>query len=198
MNSLIIFTLISILLATAYILELNIIEITTSDNKKDFKEDTIDFPLLITITFILPLLYYIFIYFNKKKTKECLLLIKGHFLNTINTLCITAFIKGLIKKEGPFKRNKTPDMYYNSSFPSGHSSILISSTLYFIYFNNKRNFKYDKILYFLMILLAILGCSTRILDGKHDIIDVIAGISLGIYVFIINIFLLKYELKKMK
>jgi membrane-associated phospholipid phosphatase len=98
-----------------------------------------------------------------EKDKEGMLQFgKGYLLNDIST----RLIKGLIKKERPDKSN------FNS-FPSGHTSIAFQSASFI---QKRYGWKFGIPAY---ALAGFVGYS-RIQAKKHDIVDVLAGMVLGI------------------
>jgi len=89
------------------------------------------------------------------------------------------FTKGLLLTEGityglKLSVNKPrPDMSNNNSFPSGHTSTTFQSASFI---HRRYGFKYSLPAY----ALAGFTAASRISSDKHDILDVLSGVVIGI------------------
>lgn len=110
---------------------------------------------------------------------------KGEFIAMIlfSSTLVNSLLKGIFFAPRPFQVdsdiiNKRPSSATGTSFPSGHSQI--SSSFYgsiYLYFPIKK-------LLFLFVPVVLLIGFSRMYLGAHFLTDVVAGISMGLFVAI--------------
>ena len=108
-------------------------------------------------------------------------------INTLSIIIINSFIKLIIQRPRPDGYRLISES--NFSFPSAHS--MISTVFYgfliYIIYNEIKNKKIKYLLIFILSILIVLICISRIYLGVHYLSDTIAGFALSIiYLMIIT------------
>ncbi len=99
-------------------------------------------------------------YFYFKRPKEMKLLLIALFAN----IFLVTFLKNFFNIPRPFDKGIDP------SFPSAHASLS---------FGLARFLKFNEMLYYLGLLLALFVSFGRVYTGYHTVVDVVAGGVLG-------------------
>ncbi|XP_002740908.1 polyisoprenoid diphosphate/phosphate phosphohydrolase PLPP6-like [Saccoglossus kowalevskii] len=119
----------------------------------------------------------VLLYVTRNNSNECQFII-NLLAGQILDLVITATVKVAIKRQRPHGNKK--DMFATVSidaysFPSGHSSRVVMVMCLFL-FEFTFTFKW---MYFVVILWSSSVCISRILLGRHHVLDVVGGVVLG-------------------
>lgn len=158
--------------------------------------ETVDFWAIVCVAvFVVPCIVYIIRKASEKKeilidgTLEC-------YFGMITSNFIVNFLKYVVGKKRPDYNSRIEIYKYGRrfldgrrSFPSGHSACAVACA-FFIVTASLEGLKKSKastekaIIIYSGVILPIIGagivCGSRILDNRHDIIDVLSGMIIAV------------------
>ncbi|MDO8459685.1 MAG: phosphatase PAP2 family protein [Nanoarchaeota archaeon] len=139
--------------------------------------------------FIFAIIVFIYMWIKHRSKEESILLIA-----LIITTIFLYITKSLIHEARPLNALITLTDF---SFPSGHSAfavVLIGLLAYFLLSNIPK--KRQPIIYIIAAFLILLVAYSRLYLGVHWFTDVLAGLSLGIFILFLSIMVLDSVRKK--
>lgn len=194
-------TLLTSLLVMSFKVFKNSIRINSPVTNREFRKSTVPHSYVLVSTFVLPLVYYFYIYSNKRSKLDkkmqldtnFVVIILGHFLNSFCSLSLIHCLKLIILRKRPCfdncgKGKHQNDPWLFESFPSGHTALMFTFLPYLMFFNYKMKIKFSNqiLVFILTFLTSVWVAFTRYLDCKHHPSDIIGGVVISILVALVD------------
>lgn len=191
-----IFLLGSLCLLFSVVPPLSLLSLKSITPGLDYKEETVRFFLVLLFVAALPIVQVSLMKLSKRRFRV-LEVFLDTYIGCECTFLLIGIIKCAVGKERPDYANRIlikkgqEALEGKRSFPSGHSGMSVAVAFYLVYDSFmlmktvKGSFAKSIVAYMgvcLPVFLSSFVCISRIFDNKHDVIDVGAGILLGVLV----------------